>query len=156
MVRALQRSFSRTLQSRIVAHGVNLGHWPFLRVLWEEDGLTQRELSQRAGMMEPTTVAALNVLEQRSLVTRVRNSHDRRKMNVYLTAKGRALHKILLDGTGDVVCQAFRGIGPVDITCALGVLVRMRANLDESGQGPADFDKSGPEPAGGSGEAPLL
>ena len=35
------------------------GQWYFLRVLWITDGLSQRELSARVGMMEPTTVIAL-------------------------------------------------------------------------------------------------
>ena len=30
-------------------HEVSIGHWPFLRALWEADGLTQRELSRRGG-----------------------------------------------------------------------------------------------------------
>ena len=60
VLRDTYRGFSRVLQSKIAPHGVSIGQWYFLRVLWEEDGLTQRELSQRVGMMEPTTVTALN------------------------------------------------------------------------------------------------
>jgi hypothetical protein len=33
-------------------------HWTFLRILWQSDGLTQRELSMRAGVTEPTTFTA--------------------------------------------------------------------------------------------------
>ena len=39
----------RALQARLAAHGVSFGHWTFLRILWERDGLTQRELSAEAG-----------------------------------------------------------------------------------------------------------
>ena len=49
----------RALQRRLAEHGVSFGHWTFLRILWERDGLTQRELSDEAGVMEPTTFAAL-------------------------------------------------------------------------------------------------
>jgi len=38
---------------------VSFGHWTFLRILWETDGLTQRELSVQVGVMEPTTFAAV-------------------------------------------------------------------------------------------------
>ena len=91
VVRDVHRAFSRSLQAKIAAHGVSMGQWFFLRALWDEDGLTQRELSQRVGMMEPTTVTALNSMERRGLVERVRNPHDRRKVNIYLTPKGRSL-----------------------------------------------------------------
>ena len=40
-------------------YGVAFGHWAFLRILWETDGLTQRALSEEAGLMEPTTSSAL-------------------------------------------------------------------------------------------------
>src|SRR3989441_292953 len=52
------RGFMRALQGRLAGHGVPFGHWTFLRILWERDGLTQRELSDEAGVMEPTTFAA--------------------------------------------------------------------------------------------------
>ena len=59
------RAFQRLLERRIAPYGVTRGQWYFLRVLWEEDGLSQRELSARVGMMEPTTVIALHSMEKR-------------------------------------------------------------------------------------------
>ena len=64
--------------TNLAEHGVSHGHWSFLRVLWEEDGLSQRELSTRVGMMEPTTVIALRGMEKAGLVRRSRSSADRR------------------------------------------------------------------------------
>src|SRR5207302_9234955 len=52
------RGFMRALQGRLAEHGVPLGHWTFLRILWERDGITQRGLSDEAGFTEPTTAAA--------------------------------------------------------------------------------------------------
>src|SRR5207249_9349264 len=52
------RGFVRALQWRLAAHGVSFGHWTFLRILWERDGLTQPELSDEAGGMQPTSGAA--------------------------------------------------------------------------------------------------
>jgi DNA-binding transcriptional MocR family regulator len=49
---------------------VSIGHWTFLRVLWTADGLTQRELSDEAGVMEPTTFAALKAMERRGYIVR--------------------------------------------------------------------------------------
>jgi hypothetical protein len=47
LVRDANRAFQRLLERRISPHGVTRGQWYFLRVLWEEDGLSQRELSAR-------------------------------------------------------------------------------------------------------------
>ena len=43
LVKDTTRALVRALQSRLAAHGVSFGHWTFLRILWEHDGLTQRE-----------------------------------------------------------------------------------------------------------------
>ena len=44
------RAMNREFSERIARHGVSLGLWPFLRALWEGDGLTQRELSEKVRM----------------------------------------------------------------------------------------------------------
>lgn len=110
LLRDAQRSLSRALADRIGGHGVTIGQWYFLRALWEEDGLTQRELSQRVGMMEPTTVAALNGMERRNLVKRVRNTRDRRKINIHLTDKGHSLRNTLMPCEEEVNQLAVDGL----------------------------------------------
>ena len=52
LVKDATRGLLRALQMRLARYGVAFGHWTFLRILWEGDGLTQRELSDRAGVME--------------------------------------------------------------------------------------------------------
>lgn len=128
-VREVHRAIARALQIRVADHGVSMGQWYFLRALWEEDGLTQRELSQRVGMMEPTTVTALNNLERCDLVQRVRNPHDRRKVNIYLTPKGKALRADILPGAEEIEEAATQGISPRELEMTVSVLRRVSANL---------------------------
>lgn len=130
LLRDTYRAFTKVLQTRISAHGVTIGQWYFLRVLWEEDGLTQRELSQRVGMMEPTTVTALNGMEKRGYAKRVRNATDRRKVNIFLTEKGRALRSRLLPHAADVNRIAAKNVSPQDIERIRSVLNTMKENLD--------------------------
>ncbi len=87
------RAMNRDFSERIARHGVSLGLWPFLRALWEGDGLTQRELSEKVRMKGPTTVAALNKLEDKGLVRRQGNKNDARKINVFLTPEGRRVYR---------------------------------------------------------------
>jgi DNA-binding MarR family transcriptional regulator len=86
----------RSLSRRLAEHGVPFGHWTFLRILWEEDGLTQRELSERAGVMEPSTFTAIKAMEELGYVKRSRMPDNRKNVYVHLTAKGRALKKKLV------------------------------------------------------------
>src|SRR5438445_13708364 len=57
------RGFMRALQGRLAGHGVPFGHWTFLRILWELDGLTQHEPSHQAGLTEPTTASPLKAMD---------------------------------------------------------------------------------------------
>lgn len=131
LLRDSHRSLSRALAARISSSGVSIGQWYFLRALWQEDGLTQRELSQRVGMMEPTTVTALNGMEKRGLVERVRNVQDRRKMNIFLTERGRSLQAQLQPLEDEISKVAIRGIPPQEKQMLLRLLRVVILNLND-------------------------
>src|SRR5262245_55889623 len=96
LVRHAHRAFQRLLERRIAPHGVTRGQWYFLRVLWTKDGVSQRELSERVGMMEPTTVIALRSMEKAGLIRRVRSTDDRRVTRVWLTPRAKRMRAGLL------------------------------------------------------------
>jgi DNA-binding MarR family transcriptional regulator len=129
-LRHTHRSLVQDLQDRLEAVGLPIGMWYFLRVLWEEDGLTQRELSQRVGSMEPTTVEQLRNMEARGLIERRRSVDDRRKMHVHLTPEGVALKKTLLPIGGAVNATALSGLSGEEIASLRGLLNRLRHNLE--------------------------
>ena len=89
LVKDATRAYARALQLRLLEHSVSFGHWSFLRILWVRDGLTQRELSIEAGVMEPTTHAAVNAMEKLGYVERRRGLDDRRALGPYWICRGR-------------------------------------------------------------------
>src|SRR5580692_8406862 len=130
LVRDAHRAFQRLLERRIAAYGVTRGQWYFLRVLWIADGLSQRELSARVGMMEPTTVIALRSMERSGLIRRVRGDDDRRKVLVFLTAKAKRLRGELLGVARTITDDAEEGIAPRDLATSRRIVARMTENLD--------------------------
>jgi len=130
LVRDAHRAFQRLLEKRIAPYGVTRGQWYFLRVLWTEDGVSQRELSARVGMMEPTTVIALRTMEKSGLIRRVRSPDDRRKAQVWLTPKARRLRGELLAVARGITDQAEAGVARDDLAVFRRVIARMTANLD--------------------------
>ena len=131
LVRDANRAFQRLLEKRISAFGLKRGQWYFLRVLWAEDGLSQRELSERVGTMEPTTVIALRSMERSGLVRRVRSEQDRRKAQVWLTPKAKRLRTELLSVARGITDEAEQGVNRADLAQFRRILTRMTENLDQ-------------------------
>ncbi|HZZ37023.1 MAG TPA: MarR family transcriptional regulator [Caulobacteraceae bacterium] len=129
------RHFSRALEKRTLPRGVSSGQWRFLRVLWNEDGLTQRELSRRVGMREPTTVTALKSLERSGFVRRAPSEADRRKVHVYLTPKAQRLKSELMPLVAEVNVLATRGMKPGDVATLRRLLAKVADNLAEESAG---------------------
>lgn len=130
-LRDANRLMQRALAARIQPRGVAPGAWYFLRVLWEEDGLTQRELASRIGMQEPTAVIALRGMEEAGWITRDRSAEDRRKVHIRLTPAGRALRETLLPVAREVNTLATAGLSESETTTLLALLRRVRAGLTE-------------------------
>lgn len=129
LVKDVTRAFIRALQARLTQHGVSFGHWTFLRVLWETDGLTQRELSDQAGVMEPTTFAAIKAMEKLGYVVRMQRPDNRHKVYIHLTPKGRLLKSKLVPLAEEVNGIGVRGIKSADIAAARLTLLAMLENL---------------------------
>ena len=130
LVRDAHRAFQRLLERRIAAYGVTRGQWYFLRVLWIADGLSQRELSARVGMMEPTTAIALRSMERSQLIRRLRADDDRRKVRVFLTAKAKRLRNELMTLARGITAEAEQGLAARDLATFRRVITRMTENLD--------------------------
>lgn len=129
LVRDAAKGLTRALQIRLAKHATGFGHWAFLRILWEKDGLTQRELSEQAGVMEPTTFSALKAMEKRGYIVRKRYAGNKKKVFIFLTPKGRALKAKLVPLALEINEIAVRGVSAADIAIARQMLLRMIQNL---------------------------
>ena len=129
LIKDATRALVRALQTRLAEHGVSFGHWAFLRILWEGDGLTQRELSEQAGVMEPTTSSALKVMERNGYIVRRQRGDNRKKIFVFLTQKGRALRNRLVPLAEEVNDIAVRGVRSEEIAATRKALLAIIENL---------------------------
>jgi len=101
-----------SFKAELAKHRVPWSVWYYLRVLFEHDGISQRELTERVGVMQPNTVSALQTMVKSGWVT-IARGEDRRCTLVSLTPKGRqlmqrmlpeiraAVRPVLLDGFSD-------------------------------------------------------
>lgn len=129
LVRDAHLLFAKALRNRLQSHQITPGQWYFLRALWDEEGLSQRELSRRVGTTEPTTVSALRLLARNGMIERVRNPRDRRTINIYLTDKARAMKSELMPIAIDVNVAATAGLSADEFVQLRSLLKRLRQNL---------------------------
>ena len=129
LVRDTGRAFNKRLQVRLQKHNVPFGHWTFLRILWSSDGLTQKELSDLAGVMEPTTFSAIKAMEALGYVTRTQRPDNRKNMYVHLTPKVKSLKKALVPLAVDVNHVAVHGINAAELVTKRKVLLKVLENL---------------------------
>lgn len=129
LIKDAARALVRSLAIRLAGHKVSFGHWAFLRILWEGDGLTQRELSAEAGVMEPTTFSAIKTMERLGYVTRRQVGGDRKKMYVFLTPKGRGLKYKLVPIAEEVNRIAINGVTSEDVTATRRLLLGIIHNM---------------------------
>ncbi len=129
LVRDAGRAFNKRLQVRLQKHNVSFGHWTFLRILWTSDGLTQKELSDLAGVMEPTTFSAIQAMEALGYVARKQKPDNRKNMYVHLTPKGKALKKALVPLAVDVNHVAVHGVSQAELLTTRKVLLKVIETL---------------------------
>ena len=129
LVKDTARAFNKRLQVRLQKHNIPFGHWTFLRILWTSDGLTQKELSDLAGVMEPTTFSAIKAMEALGYVERRQRPDNRKNMYVHLTQTGKALKKRLVPLAVEVNHVAVQGVSEAELLTTRKVLLQVLENL---------------------------
>ena len=74
-----------------------------LAFLWQEDGLSQAELSARVQIDRTTMGGIIDRLEKEKVVERRHHPADRRAYQVFLTGKGKSLEQELCTVAGQVI-----------------------------------------------------
>ncbi len=123
------RLFTRALDERLGRHGVSVAQWSMLLLLWEEERLTQKELSRRQQIEEPTAARTLHRMERDGLIRRVRDEKDRRRHHVMLTERGRELCDELVPAALEVNALATHGLSNEDKQRMVSLLSYIVARL---------------------------
>jgi DNA-binding MarR family transcriptional regulator len=141
LVKNVFRLTSEMLQKRLKSHGVLYSHWTLLRVLWVGDGLTQRQLSDLAGISEPSTFMALKAMEKKGYVLRQKMPDNKKQIRVFLTPMGLQLKQVMVPEAENINAQALWGLTPQDIHVTRRTLLAMVDNLK---QGPLNPTAASP------------
>jgi DNA-binding MarR family transcriptional regulator len=87
----MARLFASSLSQRLRPLGLATAQFAVLMELWENDGLTQKELVERLDIEQATVANTLNRMERDGLIVRKPNPQDGRSQIVCLTSTARGL-----------------------------------------------------------------
>lgn len=105
----LARGFSRSLLSRAAELGFSPGQFPVLIELWNEDGLTQREILDRLEIEQATLANTLARMERDGLIRREPHPRDKRATRNFLTEKGRTIETEAMIAAQEADQALFKG-----------------------------------------------
>lgn len=96
MINVVANQAAKKFEVELKKHGLTVALWPTMMCLWEEEGITQRDISAKSKVENSTTTRTLDKLEHLDLVERRTDPNSRRSFRIYLTVKGHALKETLL------------------------------------------------------------
>ena len=96
MINVVANQAAKVFDTELKKHGLTIALWPTMMCLWEEEGVTQSEISAKSKVENSTTTRTIDKLEKLGLVERRTDPNSRRSFRIYLTEQGLALKETLL------------------------------------------------------------
>lgn len=128
--RLSDRIFQRILAEQKI-DAFNGAQGRLLYVLWQEENISLRELSDRTNLAPTTLTSMIDRMEEGGLVSRAQDPQDRRKTLLMLTEKARDLQKDYMAVSGRMTDIFYEGFTPEEIVQCESMLARIHQNLQQ-------------------------
>jgi len=117
---------SEMIKRALAEKGLKPGHAHVLKMLNDQDPLSQQAILEAIGVDPSVLVSLLNDLEGEDLAVRRRNPNDRRRHIVELSAKGRKLAGDLNEAIAAGEAELFADLTADEINTLCGLLNRLK------------------------------
>ncbi|WP_216830653.1 MarR family winged helix-turn-helix transcriptional regulator [Alkalihalobacterium elongatum] len=101
-----------------------------MMLLWEQDGLTQNQISQKLNKDKTNIARMASNLEKKGFISRVNCHDDRRSVKLYLTPEGRALGEKVIPITEEFNDIVTKNISKEELQQLEKTLKKMSNNVD--------------------------
>ena len=109
-----------------------------LHVLWENDGISNQELSKRSGLAMSSLTTMLERMEEKNLLTRKGCPKDKRKCLLFLTEHANSLKKEYDEISDKMTEISFEGISDEERLAFEATLEKVLYNFEKAEQ---EFNK---------------
>jgi len=122
--------FKGQMGRRLKSFDITPEQWGVIAMLWDEDGITQKELSSRLFKDQPNTTRMLDKLEAKGLIKREDDIDDRRAFLIYLTREGQEMRDALYPLVLNLRDDTLRGFSHEEMALFMKMLDRIWNNLE--------------------------
>ena len=120
----------RTRVSEYLAkHNLYVGQEMLLKCLWNQDGLSQKEIADQMGIQAATATKMVIRMERSGLVERKTDPEDQRVSQVYLTDLGRSLQSAVEEGWLTIEQEILKGFSLEERLLLRRYLEQLHKNL---------------------------
>ncbi|GKS15001.1 MarR family transcriptional regulator [Paenibacillus chitinolyticus] len=110
---------------------ITVEQWEILVVLWEKEGITQKELADRLHKDQTNVARMLFKLEKKGFIYRVVHETDRRSLRVYITPKGRDIEDEILTPSTEAYNKTIKGLSEEEVETFRRILTVMYNNVKD-------------------------
>ncbi|UNK20291.1 MarR family transcriptional regulator [Paenibacillus sp. N3/727] len=110
---------------------ITVDQWEILVILWEREGITQKELAERLYKDQTNIARMLFKLEKKGFIYRVTHETDRRSLRVYLTDKGQEIKDEILAPSIEAYKKTIEGLTEEEVETFRRILSVMYDNVKD-------------------------
>ncbi|MDO9534626.1 MAG: MarR family transcriptional regulator [Bacillota bacterium] len=117
------------LMRKIKSFDITTEQWMIMNRLFEEGGISQKELSERTLKDQGALTRTLDRIEKKGLVKRRVNPYDRRSFLIYLTDEGQDVRDQIVPIAEKCIEDAVKGFTEEEVDTLTTLLRRVIFNL---------------------------
>ena len=126
------RMYYGRMQAQLAEVGIYRGQPPIMGLLYQHDGMSQKEMAGALNLSPATMTVTLKRMEKAGLVRREMDEHDQRILRVHLSEQGRQMWLKSADQIRAVTEELMEGFTPEEEQQMREYLYRIARNMERA------------------------
>lgn len=126
------RMYYGRMQAQLAEVGIYRGQPPIMGLLYQHDGMSQKEMASALNLSPATMTVTLKRMEKAGLVCREMDEHDQRILRVHLSEQGRQMWLKSADQIRAVTEELMEGFTPEEERQMREYLYRIARNMERA------------------------
>ncbi|RAT94629.1 MarR family winged helix-turn-helix transcriptional regulator [Brevibacillus sp. Leaf182] len=126
------RMYNNQLQEELLPFGISVTQWALIRYLKNNGSATFSDVADYWQVEKPAITPIAQKLAAREIIL-ISSGSDKRQKIMYLSEKGEALHKTIMEATDPFLEEILEGISPEERDAAATILEKIIMNLKRRG-----------------------